>query len=221
VQRSARSRWHFCFVWDRFRIGSSSRPDWITAVLTLAGIETDAQYDREGSTFTRRSLINTLTRFRRQVALDHTAHASKEVELHLLDIETARLRHERLADRWWGPARASLEALDEVRREAVRRVVRCRGDGAALLLLLDDAIGALMVAPERTSEVMARRGRLDPNTHLGTRNVEAFWTKQLGRRRDDLKGMIALADVVWRLIGQRKSPPALREAFARHLERHE
>lgn len=193
--------------------------DWITAVLSISGAETDAQNDRKGSTFTRRSLINTLERFRRQVALGHTAQASKEIEQHLLDAETARLRHERLGDRWWGPTRASLEALDEVRREAVQRVMRCRGDGAALLLLLDEAIGALKLAPERTSEMMAQRGRLDPKTYLIPRNVEALWTGQLGRCRDDLKGMIALADVVWRLVGQRKSAQALREAFSRHLDR--
>lgn len=91
--------------------------DWITAVLTFIGIETDAHNDREASTFTRRPLINTLVRFRRQVALGHIARASKEIEQHLLDAETARLRHERLGDRWWGPTRSSLEALNEVRHE--------------------------------------------------------------------------------------------------------
>ncbi len=42
--------------------------DWIDAVLSLAAIQTDTQNDTEGSTFTRRALINSLTRFRRQVA---------------------------------------------------------------------------------------------------------------------------------------------------------
>ncbi len=79
--------------------------DWINAILSLAAIETDTHNDRESRTFTRRSLINTLERFRRQVALDHTAQASKEIEQHLLDAEIARLRRERLGDRWWGDPR--------------------------------------------------------------------------------------------------------------------
>lgn len=196
--------------------------DWINAILAIAAIETETQNDREGRTFTRRSLINTLTRFRRQVAQGRVTSASRNIEQHLLDAETARLRHERLGDRWWGPlAHATLDQLFEVRRQAVTRIKACRGDTAGLLALLDDAIAALRVAPERTFEVMARRGRLDPNVQSVTSNVAAFWTTQLGRRHDDIKGMIALADVVWRFLGQPKSAQALREAFARHRERPE
>jgi len=155
-----------------------------------------------------------------RVAQGCATPASRAIEQHLLDAETARLRHQRLADRWWGPlAHATLEQYFEVRREAVARVKACRDDSAALLVLLDNAIATFQEAPERTFERMARRGRLDPNSQFVTNNVAKFWTEQLGRRREDLKGMIALASVVWRLIGQPKSPQAIREAFARHLER--
>ena len=94
-----------------------------------------------------------------------------------------------------------------------------RGDNVALLALLDDALSALRATPERTSEVMARRGRLDPIVPLVTQNVAAFWTETLGRRDDDLKGLVALANSVWRLVGQPKDELAIREAFARHCER--
>jgi hypothetical protein len=98
-------------------------------------------------------------------------------------------------------------------------VKESRGESAALLALLDDAVVVLRAAPERTSEIMARRGRLDPVVPLVTRSIGAFWTGMLGRRDDDLKALVALAHVVWRLIGQPKDEPAIREAFARHRER--
>ena len=193
--------------------------DWICMLLSGAVIEIETQIDRECSTFTRRSLIERLTRFRRQVAQGRITSASLSIEQHMRDAKVACLRHERLGDRWWGPlAHATLEQYFEVCCEAVGRVKACRGDRAKLLALLDDAIASLQEAPERTFEVMARRGRLDPNVYFVTINVAEFWTRQLARGRDDLKGMIALADVVWRLLGQPKSEKAIREAFARHRE---
>jgi hypothetical protein len=71
-----------------------------------------------------------------------------------LDAETARLRHERLGDCWWG--HATLDQLFEVRRQAVTRVKACSGDTARLLALLDDAIAALRVAPDRLARVTDR-----------------------------------------------------------------
>jgi hypothetical protein len=190
--------------------------DWINAVLSLAAIETDFWNDRESS-FTRRALIGNLTRFRRQVARGRTSSAPHPIEQHLLDTETARLRYHRLGERCWGPlAHSTYEQFAEVRREAVARVNESRGVKAALLALLDDAVIFLRTAPERSSEIMARRGRLDPVVPLVTLNVGKFWTQTLGRRDDDLKGQVALADIVWRLIGQPKHEPAIREAFTRH-----
>jgi hypothetical protein len=192
---------------------------WITMILVVAGAETDTWNDRRDRTLTRRSLINTLTGFRREVAQGGATCASRTIEMHLVDAEVFRLRHERLGGRYWGPmAQETLPEYFNVCREAVRSVKDSRGNSAALLALLDDAIATLNLVPERTFEIMARRGRLDPSVQLVTKNIAVFWTTQLGRGRDDLKGMIALADVVWRLLGQPKSEKAIREAFARHRE---
>ena len=124
--------------------------EWIDTLITVAEIEVDAHNDREGSTFTRQALLNMLTRYRRQVARGESAPASGHIEQHLRDAEIARLRHERLGDRWWGPiARATPRQFLDVCREANRRVKESRTSDAALVALSSPTSTTAMRRPYR------------------------------------------------------------------------